>query len=184
MVIYTRHAEQQERYHMVMAIFLNTPVWVWLMLLFLIKRGISALQPRQIPLNRLFIVPVLFLIAGLYHLKGFSFHPTILIYMISLILFCIIRISLLWKCPVEYDASSGLISRNGSPFVLILILASFIFKFAMTFLLENNLMLSMDFYFQCLWGAGTGIVTGLSWGGLLYTIYKIRKVGSTQSFKS
>ncbi|QWT41507.1 hypothetical protein [Dickeya dadantii] len=124
------------------------------------------------------------LIAGIYHLKGFSFHPTILIYMVSLILFCIIRISLLWKCPVEYDASSGLIIRNGSPFVLILILVSFIFKFAMTFLLENNLMLSMDFYFQCLWGAGSGIVTGLSWGGLLYAIYKIRRVGSTQSFKS
>ncbi len=169
---------------MAMAIFSNTPVWVWLLLLFLIKRGVSALQPRKITLNKLFIIPVLFLIAGVYHLNGFSFYPTILIYMVSLILFCIIRISLLWKCPVEYDASSGLISLNGSPFVLILILVSFIFKFTITFLLENNSMLSMDFYFQCLWGAGSGIVTGLSWGGLLYTIYKIRGVGSTQSFKS
>ncbi|ULR31939.1 hypothetical protein MJO48_04375 [Dickeya fangzhongdai] len=153
---------------MTATIFSNTPLWVWILFVFLLKRGISALQPRKIPLNRLFIIPVLFLSAGIYHLNGFHFYPTIFTYMITSILSCIIRTSLLWGSPVEYDASSGLVTRTGSPFVLVLILLSFVFKFTMTYLMETDSMLLLNFSFQCLWGAGLGVVTGLSWGCLLY----------------
>jgi hypothetical protein len=68
-----------------------------------------------------------------------------------------------------------LVTRPGSAFVLILILASFAFKFSITYLMENDAMLLMSFTFQCLWGVGSGTATGLSWGGLLYVIYKLRE---------
>lgn len=161
------------------AIFSNTPIWVWILFVFLIKRGVSALHPRETTLNRLFIIPVLFLSAGLYHLIGFNFYPTILTYAITLITSCIIRVSFLRLSPVEYNASTRLVTRTGSPFVLILILASFVFKFSMTYFMENDSMLLMSFTFQFLWGAGSGIATGLSWGGLLYVIYKIREKTNT-----
>lgn len=161
------------------AIFSNTPIWVWILFVFLIKRGVSALHSRETTLNRLFTIPVLFLSTGLYHLIGFNFYPTILIYTITLIISCIIRVSFLRLSPINYNASTGLVNRPGSPFVLILILASFAFKFSMTYLMENDSMLLMSFPFQFLWGAGSGIATGLSWGGLLYVIYKIREKTNT-----
>lgn len=166
------------------AIFSNTPIWVWVLFVFLIKRGVAALHTRQTPLNRLFIIPLLFLSAGIYHLIGFNFYPTILIYIITLIISCIVRVSFLWRSPIEYNASAGLVTRPGSAFVLILILASFVFKFSMTYFMENDSMLLMNFTFQCLWGAGSGIATGLSWGGLLYVIYKIRGKTNTTLLKS
>lgn len=167
-----------------MAMLLNTPVWVWFLLLFLITRGVSALKPRHIPLSRLFIIPVLFLVAGIYHLRDFAFYPAGLVCVLSSLLFCLIRISFLWKSPVEYHASSGLIHRPGSPFVLILVLCAFAFKFAMTALLARNALLSQNFLFQCLWGAGSGMVTGLSWGGLLYAVYRIGGTGQLPFLKS
>lgn len=157
------------------AIFLHTPIWVWVLFAFLIKRGVSALHTRESPLNRIFIIPILFLSAGIYHLIGFDFYPTILIHIISLILACIIRTSFLWNSSIEYNAASGLITRPGSYFVLILIIASFVFKFTMTYLIEKDSMLLMNFSFQCLWGIGSGTITGLSWSGLLHVLYKIRQ---------
>ena len=71
-----------------------------------------------------------------------------------------------------------------SAFVLILILASFAFKFSITYLMENDAMLLMSFTFQCLWGVGSGTATGLSWGGLLYVIYKLREKSNTTLLKS
>lgn len=179
---YRKHTTLRTRYSM--AILLNTPVWVWFLLLFLITRGVSALKPREIPLSRLFIIPLLFLAAGVYHLSDFAFYPAVPVFVLSSMLFCLIRISLLWKDPVEYHASSGLIHRPGSPFVLILVLVAFVFKFAMTVLLERGAISAHFFAFQCLWGAGSGIITGLSWGSLLYTLYRIRETGSLPFLKS
>lgn len=166
------------------AIFSNTPIWVWVLFVFLIKRGVSALHTRETPLNRIFIIPLLFLFAGIYHLIGFDFYPAILIYIITLIISCIVRMSFLWRTPIEYNASTGLVTRPGSAFVLILILASFAFKFSITYLMENDAMLLMSFTFQCLWGVGSGTATGLSWGGLLYVIYKLREKSNTTLLKS
>lgn len=157
------------------AIFSNTPFWVWILFVFLIKRGITALHPRETSLKNIFIIPVLFLSASIYHLIGFSFFPAILIYITTLMIFCIIRMVFLWQSPVEYNNATGLVTRPGSPFILTLIIGSFIFKFVMTYLMENDPRLLMNLSFQCLWGAGSGIATGLSWGGLLYVIYKIKE---------
>ena len=163
------------------AIFSNTPLWVWILLLFLIKRGISALHCRETSVKNIFIIPVLFLAASIYHLAGFSFFPAIPLYITTLVIFCIVRMAFLWHSPVEYNAATGVVTHPGSPFILTLIIGSFIFKFVMTCLTENDPKLLMNLSFQCLWGAGSGIATGLSWGGLLYVIYKIKEKKKTIS---
>ncbi len=154
-------------------LFSSASLWVWCLLFFLIRRGVSALKPRKIPVSRIFIVPVVFLVISVWHLNDFIFYPSLLSYVFSWILLCAIRVAFLWNQTVVYDADTGLIERSGSPLVLILVMASFGFKFAMYFLLARNPMLSQDYYFSCLWGIGSGIITGLSWGGLLYTLYTL-----------
>lgn len=46
---------------MLKQILLNTPLWVWAILAFLIYRGIVAAADREIPFNRIFIIPLVML---------------------------------------------------------------------------------------------------------------------------
>nr|WP_239668881.1 hypothetical protein [Stenotrophomonas maltophilia] len=38
----------------------QTPIWVWLLLAFLVTRGIAAMKPAETSLQKLAIVPALF----------------------------------------------------------------------------------------------------------------------------
>lgn len=44
----------------------DAPVWVWILLVFLIQRGINALSDREMRIERLFLLPLLFLVWGVY----------------------------------------------------------------------------------------------------------------------
>ena len=48
----------------------GTPVWVFLVLGYLIWRASSALRPRVVPLSRVWIVPGVFIVSGLLGLFG------------------------------------------------------------------------------------------------------------------
>ena len=50
------------------AIVRGTPVWVWILLVFLLSRGIKALKGGTAPLGKLAIVPVVFAVWGIAHL--------------------------------------------------------------------------------------------------------------------
>ena len=50
------------------AILRGTPVWVWILLVFLLSRGIKALKGGTAPLGKLAIVPVVFAVWGIAHL--------------------------------------------------------------------------------------------------------------------
>lgn len=42
-------------------ILTGTPLWVWILLIFLITMGIGALKDREMGVNRLFLLPLIFL---------------------------------------------------------------------------------------------------------------------------
>lgn len=49
------------------ALFLrDTPVWVWILQAFLLRRGFAALYDREMTTGQLFFLPVLFLVWGVY----------------------------------------------------------------------------------------------------------------------
>ena len=47
-------------------ILTHTPVWVYVLLVFLISRGIKARKPATVALEKLAIIPAIFLIWDLY----------------------------------------------------------------------------------------------------------------------
>lgn len=49
-------------------ILTHTPVWVWVLLVFLVTRGIKARQPATVTLEKLAIVPAIFLFWDIYDL--------------------------------------------------------------------------------------------------------------------
>ncbi|SAD14625.1 DUF6622 family protein [Enterobacter hormaechei] len=46
--------------------FSHVPIWVWLLLAFLLRRGFTALYDREMKTGRLFLLPVVFLVWGGY----------------------------------------------------------------------------------------------------------------------
>lgn len=52
-------------------VLIHTPVWVYLILLFLISRGIRARKPATVALEKLAIIPAIFLIWDIYDLLVF-----------------------------------------------------------------------------------------------------------------
>ena len=51
---------------MIVDIIRNTPFGVWILFVFLIKRGVGALQQRKVSLAKLLVIPSLFLIWGVH----------------------------------------------------------------------------------------------------------------------
>ncbi|NHN85658.1 hypothetical protein GOB93_13550 [Acetobacter musti] len=56
----------------------HVPVWVWVLLVVLIRMGCLALQDREVPLRRVIMVPVIFMVwglSGLVSLAGYQVAP-------------------------------------------------------------------------------------------------------------
>ncbi len=54
----------------VITVLRHTPIWVWVLLAFLIYRGIMMLRPREVSPSRMLIIPVVFLVWGLTGMVG------------------------------------------------------------------------------------------------------------------
>ncbi|HDR2889969.1 TPA: hypothetical protein I4G69_000789 [Enterobacter asburiae] len=52
----------------IIGILTHTPVWVWVLFVFLISRGIKARKPATVTLERLAIIPAIFLVWDIYDL--------------------------------------------------------------------------------------------------------------------
>jgi len=48
----------------------RTPVYVWAILAFLIVRGVIALRTRDVPMKKLFIIPIVMLVLSLFDVLG------------------------------------------------------------------------------------------------------------------
>ncbi len=57
-------------------IIVHTPLWVWALFIYLLVRGIKARQPATVQLEKLLIVPAIFLIWDIYDLIAFR-PPTV-----------------------------------------------------------------------------------------------------------
>ena len=57
-------------------IIIHTPLWVWALFIYLLIRGIKARQPATVKLEKLLIVPAIFLVWDLYDLIAFR-PPTV-----------------------------------------------------------------------------------------------------------
>ncbi|QLR44295.1 hypothetical protein HV346_17210 [Enterobacter sp. RHBSTW-00994] len=55
-------------FELIIGILTHTPVWVWVLFVFLISRGIKARKPATVALEKLAIIPAIFLIWDIYDL--------------------------------------------------------------------------------------------------------------------
>lgn len=111
-------------------ILIHTPVWVWMLLAYLVWQGVQAMRPRRTPIWRALIVPVVFIVWGISRL-GFGHHdnagPLVAWIAAALVL---LPLGVLTPRTFDVDHTTGQIIRPGSAFALIRNLIVFALQYA------------------------------------------------------
>lgn len=108
----------------------QTPLWVWLLLGYLVWQGIKAMQPRTTTIWRALIVPTIFIIWGLSRI-GFNQQPTIWpLVAWAIAALALLPVGILTPRLFKVDHATGLISRPGSVFPLIRNVTVFALQYA------------------------------------------------------
>jgi hypothetical protein len=111
----------------------HTPWWVFLIFIFVLSRGVAALQTRTIEISKLAIVPVIFAVWGAYGLfQLFGPSPEAIgIFVVALLVGAAVGLVLSRHGAVRADQTKGLVEISGSPVTLILVLIIFIGKYSL-----------------------------------------------------
>ena len=152
---------------MIIEILRNTPVWVWVLLVFLIFRGIKALETRRTTLQRVFLLPVIFLVWSLWSIVETLTMPVSGFggFAIGLMAGAGVSFAIPVK-PAHYVGETGLIERPGSIRPLCLILIFFISKYSLEVYRAIHPALADTMLFCIFYGVVCGVSTGLFWGNL------------------
>lgn len=167
-----------------MAVIAHAPVWVWVLLVILVLRGIKALQPRTMSLGRLLLLPVIFLVWGGYALavetsmSGAALGAGV----IGLLLGGVIG----WCCwrysPALVAANEpGCVIRAGSVLPLIFIVAAFVSRFAMAASLHLHHEWLADTRAMLIVGLWSGAIDGVFWGGSFNLLWRYHQQFKLQS---
>ncbi|HAT2608589.1 TPA: hypothetical protein I8235_001550 [Kluyvera intermedia] len=163
----------------IFGIISHTPFWVWILFFFLILRGYAALLAREMNISQLFILPLLFLIWGVWGLKeAFNFNVASLMGMSIGLAFGILAGWQLWKNQprLKNKPHSEKIIRAGTPLTLIFIIIAFVSKYCLLVWLSLHPEAHHAAQFGALFGVITGLVDGVFWGGTLNLFFSWRKL--------
>ncbi|MCU4863954.1 hypothetical protein OB981_28465 [Bacillus cereus] len=162
---------------MIKEVLIRTPLWVWILLFILIKRGIAISQERPINLSKMFLVPVIFMMWGLAKIiNKFSHLGYCLISYTIFILPGILIGYLLYKKYQIYFKQDTVIFRKKCYLPLIIILINFFVKYLLNVTLEVSSLSYDDIAFNVMYSAISGLSVGLFFGGILYTFYMQSKL--------
>ncbi|HGM7333965.1 TPA: DUF6622 family protein [Stenotrophomonas maltophilia] len=109
----------------------QTPTWVWLLLAFLVTRGIAAMKPGETSLQKLAVVPVLFTVWGAWsisHRYGMSLSAWGE-WLAGIGSGAALGWLLLGHVKLTFDSTTGKLWRNADYSVLPLLLVTFLVKY-------------------------------------------------------
>lgn len=153
----------------------NTPIWVYLLLAYLIWNGIKATKTRTLSLKSLFIRPIIF--------TCLSIQTLLTSFDISLFLFSAWLCSILFGVmfggidtrrhhpQIEVNKEKQLIQVPGSWMTLILVFIFFATKFYFSYEISVDPTLGKQTWFEVCMLAVSGVCAGLFIGRLLSYLY-------------
>jgi len=119
---------------MLQKILLSTPSWVWVLLIFLLYRGVIALYDREVPYRKAIVIPLLMLVLSLHGLNGqFQHNPLVLP---AAFLAGLIAAVLAWMAAGRNVAlrPEGMLFLRGSWIPLLMMIVIFSVKYAVNVL--------------------------------------------------
>ncbi|MBR0850181.1 hypothetical protein JQ543_20695 [Bradyrhizobium diazoefficiens] len=111
-------------------ILIHTPLWVWILLAYLVWQGIKSMQPRRATVWRALIVPVVFIVWGVSRI-GLGHQAVswpIVAWMTAAL--ALLPLGVLTPRPFDVDHATGEIIRPGSVFGLVRNLIVFAAQYA------------------------------------------------------
>jgi len=151
---------------MLQLIVSHTPIWVWLVLAFLLVRGIKAMKPGETSLGKLAIVPVLFTAWGMWSISGR--YPgscqAWALWLIGIAAGAAIGWALLRKLQLRVAPTTGALWRGADYSLLPLLLVTFLVKYGFEVALAMSPELAADTGFRAAYlmisGGFTGVFVG------------------------
>lgn len=144
----------------------QTPIWVWLLLAFLVTRGIAAMKPGETSLQKLAIVPALFAVWGACSISH-RFGASLIAWsewLAGIATGAALAWLLLNRLKLTLDSSTGKLWRSADFSLLPLLLITFLVKygFEVAFAVSPSLSANAGFNaaYLLLAGGFTGIFVG------------------------
>jgi hypothetical protein len=152
------------------AILAHTPTWVWVLLAFLVYRGLVAMRPREVSPSRSLIVPLIFFVWGgaglLSRSDGLALN--VALFVCALLIGLAIGRALVSLSPApRLSRATGLLAMPGSPVTLILVCVAFAVKYVGSVALALTPQAAAHAELSSLMAAAGGLFAGLFWGRTL-----------------
>lgn len=145
----------------------HTPIWVWVLLAFLVTRGINAMKPGETSLSKLAIVPALFTVWGVWSINArypASWEAWAL-WVVGIAAGAGIGWILLRRLKLWVEPSTGKLWRGADYSLLPLLLITFVVKYGFESALAMSPALAADGGFRAAYlllsGGFTGIFIGM-----------------------
>ncbi|HVE10382.1 MAG TPA: DUF6622 family protein [Paraburkholderia sp.] len=151
----------------------GTPIWVWVLLVYLLSRGFKALHSGTAPLSRLAIIPVVFAGWGILHLLTYPLAgwSAALAWIVAALAGVLGGVFIASRSRFIVDPAANTVMLPGSVVPLVLILITFATKFWLGFELATVTNLSMLGLYTVIDAAVSGIVAGV-FGGRFLTYWR------------
>lgn len=154
----------------------NTPFWVWIILLILIRRGTALMHDGPTSLKKSVIMPAIFIIWGLNTvLTKFTYSKTILVFYGLSLLFGFLSSYLLYKNRSFY-VEKGQLIQTGSILPVTIMLLNFVVKYFLNVLTAMHPALYIELQFNIFYGVISGFTVGLFFGGIYKTFMAKRQM--------
>ncbi|WP_342627782.1 DUF6622 family protein [Nguyenibacter vanlangensis] len=145
----------------------HTPIWIWVILFLLVRRGFAALQPERISIARLFILPLVMIGWSLYALTT-QMHdaPAALAGFvgIGLIVTVIMHRRIRLADGLVLERGTMTLLRPGMPAILIVSIGGFGVRYALGVEVATNPWRVGDVFFTTIYGTMSGLVSGAALG--------------------
>ena len=158
-------------------ILAHTPIWVWVILAYLITRGVAAMRPGQTSLRRLAIVPALFTVWGIWSISH-RYGGSLVAWSEWLAGICagaMIGWVLLRRATLTVNEATGRLWRSADYSLLPLLLVTFLVKYGFEVALAVSPALSANGSFSAAYLLLSGGFTGVFVGKYLRYLSVLRK---------
>lgn len=145
----------------------HTPIWVWIILIILIKRGIALQIDSPVSIAKGAIMPAIFILWGLNTIVTQFHYPLYLIVVYCLCLGCSAYTSLYIYRNKRFYVQNSVLMQSGSNIPLSIMMSNFCIKYCLNVLLSMQPSLYSVFGFNIIYGIISGFTVGLFFGGLI-----------------
>lgn len=147
----------------------HTPLWVWVLLVYLFWRGLKGLKPAETSLAKLAIIPVIFAVWGVY---GIAVHYGV---SVASLLPSLVGIAagmafgwwLLRHLRIRVDPATGRLQRPADRTLLPLLMVTFVVKYVFEAALAVNPAMAQVDGFRIAHLLLSGVFTGIFIGKFL-----------------